>query len=82
MAGKLQKRVRRAFLAQPGARLTTVQLVAWCFPRLTGPVLHKHRYCVRRAAAAVADRVGRTYPGGFIWVAKPSHSLPNDSLRS
>jgi hypothetical protein len=36
---------------------------------------------VRRAAEAVAVRVGRTYPGGFIWVAKPSQPLPSDKQR-
>lgn len=53
-----------------------MQLVAWCYPRLTGPVLNKHRYCVRVAAARVAVRTGRTYPGGFIWRSKASMLLP------
>ena len=36
--GPIQKRVRRAFfVAEPGALLTTGELLRWCFPRLTGP---------------------------------------------
>jgi hypothetical protein len=73
MLGKLQRRILRAFIAEPG-RKTTAELVRWCYPRLTGPILGKHRYCVRIAAQRVAVRVGRTYPGGFIWEAKAEHS--------
>ena len=79
--GNLQKRIRRAFVANPGARLTTVDLVRWAYPRLDSKVLHKHRYCVRLASEVVAVRVGRTCPGGFIWAAKPSHMLPSDKQR-
>jgi len=76
MLGKVQRRVTRAFIAKPGETRTTAELVSWCFPRLTGKPLSRHYFSVRRAAASVADRVGRTYPGGFIWRAKQSHALP------
>jgi hypothetical protein len=76
MLGKLQRRILRAFIAEPG-RKTTAELARWCYPRLTGELLNKHRYCVRLAAQRVADRVGRTYPGGFIWELKQSHLLPS-----
>ena len=32
--GKIQRRIKRAFLANPGARLTTGDLVRWSYPRL------------------------------------------------
>jgi hypothetical protein len=79
MMGKLQKRIKRAFIAKPGARLTTMDLVAWCQPRLTGEVKNKHRLGIRRAAPIVAIKVGRTYPGGFIWVGKDSQDNPRDT---
>ena len=68
--GKIQRRIKRAFVANPGALLTTGFLIDWSFPRRTEPIGFKHRVSLWRAAPAVADRVGRTYPGGFIWRAK------------
>jgi hypothetical protein len=79
MRGKIQKRILRAFIAKPGARLTTVDLARWCHPRLNGEVQHKHRYGVRLAAPAVAVKVGRTWPGGFIWIGKSSQHLPGST---
>ena len=76
MRGKIQKRIQRAFIAKPGERMTTVDLVRWCYPRLSEEPKNKHRHCVRHAAPAVAVKVGRTYPGGFIWVGKSSQNLP------
>jgi hypothetical protein len=73
--GKLQRRISRAFIAEPG-RKTTAELIEWCYPR-TGAMKHCRRFAVRRAAARIADRVGRTNPGGFIWELKPSHLLPS-----
>ncbi len=81
--GPIQRRVMRAFLANPGARLTTGDLIRWSYPRLKGnPPNTRRHFSVRLAAEAVAVKVGRTYPGGFIWVGKSSHdksqSLPSD----
>ena len=75
--GLIQRRIKRAFIANPGALLTTGDLVRWCRPRLTGRTLHKHRYPIRRAADAVGDRVGNGWRGSIIWRAKPSQSLSN-----
>ena len=75
--GKIQRRIVRAFIANPGARLTTMDLIVWSYPRWTDPVHSKSQMPVRRAAEAVANRVGRTYPGGFIWRAKQSPLLPS-----
>lgn len=79
--GKIQRRIQRAFVANPGARLTTGDLVRWSYPRWTEPVHSKSQMPVRRAAEAVAVKIGRTYPGGFIWELKPSHLLPSDKQR-
>jgi len=77
--GPTQRRVRRAFLANPGALLTTGDLIRWSYPRMTGRPPNAMRYLsVRRAAAAVAVKVGRTYPGGFIWMGKDSYLLPGE----
>jgi len=76
--GKIQRRIQRAFVANPGARLTTADLVRWSYPRWNGPVHSKSQMPVRRAAEAVAVRVGRTWPGGYIWVGKSSQSLSDD----
>lgn len=48
--GGVQRRVWRAFVAHPGAELTTAELARWCYPRLTGEPLRKHRWqsCERR----------------------------------
>ena len=75
--GKIQRRIVRAFTARPGARLTTMDLARWSYPRLKDDPVHKNQFAVRRAAPLVADRVGRTYPGRFIWRLKPSHLLPS-----
>ena len=36
--GKIQRRILRAFVAQSGARLTTVDLIRWNYPRRAGPI--------------------------------------------
>jgi hypothetical protein len=79
--GKIQRRIKRAFVANKGATLTTGDLIRWSYPRWTGPIGFKHYVGARRAAEAVAVKIGRTYPGGFIWVAKPSPTLPSDKQR-
>jgi len=70
--GPLQKRCRRAFIANPGSNLTTGFLVRWCYPRLVGKPENNHRRSVRRAAEAVAVRVGRAHARGrgIIWRAR------------
>jgi hypothetical protein len=67
--GKIERRIKRAFVANPGARLTTADLANWCYPRRSDPM--GFRWNARRAAAAVADKVGRVYPGGIVWQLKP-----------
>ena len=76
--GKIQRRIQRAFIANPGARLTTGDIIRWCYPRRRGPIRWQHYLSARRAAEAVAVIVGRTYPGGFIWMGKDSYQLPGD----
>jgi hypothetical protein len=76
--GKIQRRIKRAFIANPGKPLTTGDLARWCYPRWNEPVHSKSQMPVRRAAEAVAVKIGRTWPGGYIWVAKPSQPLPSD----
>jgi hypothetical protein len=59
-----------------------MDLVRWCYPRLKGSVRNKNRFATRRAAEAVAVKIGRTYPGGFIWVGKESNELSGTASRS
>jgi hypothetical protein len=86
--GKIQRRIKRAFTASPGARLTTMDLARWSYPRQKAAVLMDNRLSIRRAAEAVAVKIGRTYPGGTIWVGKEnalsgdkSQMLPSDDDR-
>jgi hypothetical protein len=76
-AGRLQRRVWRAFVANPDAELTTAELARWAYPRLTGRPLHKHRLAIVRAALRVAVRVRRDRPGGVIFRAFDSNSVSN-----
>ena len=69
--GPIQRRIGRAFTAEPGALLTTGDLVRWAFPRLNGRALNKHRFVIRRAAEAVAVRAGKGWRGSIVWRAKP-----------
>lgn len=78
--GPIQRRVRRAFLAKPGAEFSTGDLVAWCYPRLKGTASNWHRLSIRRAAETVAERAGVGWRGSIIWRAKPSHNLPSADL--
>jgi hypothetical protein len=87
--GPTQRRVRRAFIANPGALLTTGYLIRWSYPRLTGKPPIMRYLSVRTAAEAIAVRVGRTYPGGKLkppasnsWTERGellSGSLPSDN---
>jgi hypothetical protein len=79
--GSTQRRVRRAFIANPGARLTTADLIRWSYPRLKGKTPIMRYLSVSCAAKAVADKVGRTYPGGFIWQLKPAYLLPSGKTK-
>jgi hypothetical protein len=65
--GRVQRRVWRAFVAHPGAELTTAELARWCYPRFTGEPLRKHRWAIVRAAEKVATRVRRDRPGGVVF---------------
>jgi hypothetical protein len=80
--GPIQRRILRAFIAKPGVRLTTMELILWSYPRLKEPVRNKYRFATRRAAEAVAVKVGRTYPGGFIWMGKNSYSPSGDPAQT
>jgi hypothetical protein len=68
--GTIQRRIWRAFTAEPSAELSTADLVRVAFPRLRG-FRKSHWSSVRRAAEKVAVRVGRRRPGGIVWAAKP-----------
>jgi hypothetical protein len=65
------RRIWRAFTANPGAELSTGDLVRWAYPRLSGRTLNNHRFAIRRAAEAVADRAGKGWRDSIIWRAKP-----------
>jgi hypothetical protein len=69
-AGRVQRRVWRAFVTFPDAELMTAQLAAFCYPRLDGEPLRKHRWAIVRAAQRVAMRVRRDRPGGVVFRAK------------
>jgi hypothetical protein len=57
-------------MSNPNAELTTADLAAWCYPRLVGEPLRKHRWAIVRAALRVATRVRRDRPGGVVFRAK------------
>jgi len=60
--GAVQRRIRRAFLANPESRLRTIDLAAWCYPKARR-VERKHRWAIVRAAKRVAVRLGRDKHG-------------------
>jgi hypothetical protein len=73
--GKIERKIWRAFIAEPGSELSTIELVQLAFPRLpAGELKRSHWYSVRRAAESVAFRVGRKRPGGLVWAAVGSNS--------
>ena len=55
--GRIQRRIRCAFLANPESLLKTTELVRWAYPRLTAPPSKWHRWAVQRAARKVARQV-------------------------
>ena len=57
--GRIQRRIWRAFIANPGAELRTTELAAWAYPRLREKPQRKHLWAIRRAARKVAVRVRR-----------------------
>lgn len=61
----------------PNVEFTTAQLAAWCYPRLEGRPLHKHRKAIVRAAKRVALRVRRDRPGGVVFRAFGSNPVAN-----
>jgi hypothetical protein len=68
-AGRVQRRVWRAFMTNPAVELTTADLARWAYPRLNGEPLRKHRWAIVRAAQRVATRVRRDRPGGVVFRA-------------
>jgi hypothetical protein len=81
-AGKVQRRVWRAFIANPGLELTTAELARWAYPRLSGEPLHKHRLAIVRAAERVAERVRRDRPGGVVFRAFGSDAVADTASRA
>lgn len=81
-AGRIQRRVWRAFMTHPGREMTTAELAAWCYPRMTAKPLRKHRWAIVRAAARVAERVRRDRPGGVVFRAFGSKAVASDAQSS
>lgn len=79
-AGRVQRRVWRAFMAQPTAELTTADLARWVYPRLEGAPARKHRWAIVRAAQRVAERVRRDRPGGVVFRAFGSKPVADNSF--
>jgi hypothetical protein len=67
--GRVQRAIRWAFTAEGNRPLSTMQLVAWAYPRVRA-VQCWHRQNVRRAVSRVATRIGRRNPGGLLWRLK------------
>lgn len=65
-------------MAQPGVELRTADLARWCYPRLEGKPLHKHRKAIVRAAQRVAERVRRDRPGGVVFRAFGSNPVADN----
>jgi hypothetical protein len=74
--GPIQRKIRWAFIAKPGAELTTADLARWCYPTLQGEPRRNHRMAIRRAAERVAERAGVGWRGSIIWREKQSQTLP------
>ena len=73
---KLQRQIRRRFLAAPGQLLTTTQLMDFCYPRARKRYW-THRRSVWRAAMKMCVCLGR-HPHARgrpnMWVLKPPKS--------
>jgi hypothetical protein len=57
--GRIQRQVRRAFVAHSGQPLRTRDLLAWAFP--AQPRQHWHYWSIYRAAVRYATKVGRAW---------------------
>jgi hypothetical protein len=63
----------------PAGDIPDCPTIAWAYPR-SRKILDWHLSTVRRAAPAVADRVGRIKPGGHLWALKPSPGRPERNM--
>jgi uncharacterized protein YcgI (DUF1989 family) len=57
-SGRVQKRIRRAYVATGKLVLSTSELMRWTHPR-PGGTRHNHRRAIRGAAERYCVRVGR-----------------------
>ncbi len=69
--GRVQRQIRRAFIAHHYRPLTTIELMRWCYPKVT-KFKRWHSYGVRRAAPKFAVAIGRRRCTGYpvIWAPK------------
>jgi hypothetical protein len=81
---RVQRGIRRAFVAYPDHEFTTRELLEWTHPRARGwrrprkgnplPARARDRdnHCraIRRACDQLAVRVGRRWPDGVVWRLK------------
>jgi hypothetical protein len=62
--GKLQIRVRRAFMTADAPAISASEIYDWCYARrrlmLGKPLTTRHRYSVWRILVTIADPVGRS----------------------
>ena len=76
-SGRIQRQIRRAFVANGGKPLSTLELIPWCYPNGRKPWSH---HDVRRAAFKYAVPLGRTRP--VFWAPlKAPVRRPNAELR-
>ena len=73
--GPIQRRIWRAFIANPGAELLTSELAQWAYPRWKDKPQRKHLSAIRRAARKVAIRVRRERLG-IVFRAKETACAP------
>ena len=67
--GRVERQVRRAFIAGKGRPLTTIDLMRWAFPRATRYEPWRY-WSVHRAAKKFAIKV-RRWDKGNLWVPTP-----------
>ena len=81
--GKIQRRIQRAFIANPGARADDRRSRALVLSAIGQAGRYEQAGIpFGDAAPTVAVKVGRTYPGGFIWIGKDSYQPPGDPSQS
>ncbi len=68
--GRVQRQVRRAFIASAGEPLRIGQLLRWCYPR-QARFKRWHRNSVRRAARRFAQPIDRD-SRGVVWAPLPA----------